>query len=138
VPEENVEIVRRAVDAFVANDFEAWFGVADPAIRLYPRAEEPGVKACYEGWDEMLDYLVNWYSGWEDYTADAERFLDAGDFVVVDMREVGVAEGSGIRIEENFAHAFRIDGGKIVEWRMYGPLEEALDAVRAMESSRRT
>jgi ketosteroid isomerase-like protein len=130
---EDVEIVRRAVDVFAANDFETWFAVADPAIRLYPRAEEPGVKPCYQGWDEMLEYLTNWYSGWEDYTVEAERFLEAGDYVVVDMREVGVAEGSGIRVEENFAHAIRVDGDKVVEWRMYGPVQEALDAVRAIE-----
>src|SRR5512132_830888 len=125
---ENVEIVRRAFDAFRENDFEGWYAVADPEIAVYPRPEEPGVKDRYQGWDEMLDYLVNWYSGWEDYTVDPEEYIDRGDYVVVDVREVGTAQQGGMQVEENFAHAFKLSGGKIVEWRMFGPVSEALSA----------
>lgn len=69
----------------------------------------------YEGWDGMLDYLVNWYSGWEDYTVEAERFIDGGEYVVVDVREVGVAEQSGVRVEENFTHALKLTDGQVIE-----------------------
>jgi predicted dithiol-disulfide oxidoreductase (DUF899 family) len=98
-------------------------------VRLYPRAEEPGVKACYEGWDGVLEYLVNWFGGWQEYEVEPVRYLEAGGHVLVDMREVGIASGSAIRVEETFAHAFEVDAGKIVAWRMYGPMEEALQAV---------
>ena len=64
--QENVEIVRTSRRAFLENDFEAWFAITDPGCKLYPRPEEPGVKQCYEGWDEILGYLVNWYSGWKE------------------------------------------------------------------------
>jgi len=130
---ENVEVIRRAFKAFSENDFEGWFAVASEEIRLYPRREEPGAKDCYEGWDGMLDYLVNWYSGWVDYTAEPERFIDGGEYVVVDVREVGIAEQSGMRVEENFAHAFKIAESQIVEWRMFGPVKEALEAVGLRE-----
>lgn len=130
--QENVEIVRRAVRAFLENDFETWFGLASPGFELYPRPEEPGVKERYEGWDEVLEYLVNWYSGWKEYTAEAERFIDRGDWVLVEMNEVGIAE-SGLRIEQRFAHAFEIKDGKATKWRMFGPLEEALEAVGLSE-----
>lgn len=127
--EGDVDIVRRGFNAFAENDFEGWFAIASPEIRVYPRREEPGVKPCYEGWDEMLDYMVNWYSGWEDYTVEADRFIDAGDYVIVDAREVGIAEQSGVRVEDNFAHAFRVRDGKVTEWRMFGPVDEALAAL---------
>jgi ketosteroid isomerase-like protein len=130
--QENVEIVRRSVQAFLENDFEAWFEATDPGCKLYPRPEEPGVKECYEGWDEMLDYLVNWFSGWKEYTAEPERFIDAGDWVVVELNEVGIAD-SGLRIEQRFAHAFKVEDGKGVEWRMYGPVEEAFEALGLSE-----
>jgi ketosteroid isomerase-like protein len=129
VSRENLEIIRQSFDAFAQNDFEAWFAVASTDIKLYPRREEPGVKPVYNGWDELLEYLINWYSGWEDYTVAAERFIDAGDYVIVDVTEVGIAEHSGARVEENFAHAFKLHDGKIVEWRMYGPVDEALAAL---------
>jgi ketosteroid isomerase-like protein len=126
--QENVEIVRKSVQAFLENDFEGWFATTDPGCRLYPRPEEPGVKECYAGWDEILGYLVNWYSGWKEYTGEPERFIDAGDWVVVEINEVGIAE-SGLRVKQRFAHAFKIEDGKGIEWRMFGPVEEALEAV---------
>lgn len=86
------------------------------------------MKECYEGWDEILGYLVNWYSGWKEYTGEPERFIDAGDWIVVEINEVGIAE-SGLRVEQRFAHAFKIEDSKGVEWRMYGPVEEAFEAL---------
>jgi ketosteroid isomerase-like protein len=126
--QQNVEIVRKGVQAFLENDLEGWFATTDPGCKLYPRPEEPGAKECYEGWDEILEYLVNWYSGWKEYTGEAERFIDAGDWVVVEINEVGIAE-SGLRVEQRFAHAFKVEGGKGIEWRMFGPVAEALEAV---------
>jgi ketosteroid isomerase-like protein len=131
--EESVAVVRRGFKAFVENDFEGWFAISSTEIKLYPPEDEPGVQPCYEGWDEMLDYLVNWYSGWEDYTVEAERFVDAGEWVVVDATEVGIAEQSGVRVEENFAHAFKLKDGKVVEWRMFRHVREALEALGVEE-----
>jgi ketosteroid isomerase-like protein len=130
--QENVEIVRKGMTAFLENDFEAWFALASPGHKLYPRLEEPGVRECYDGWDEVLEYLINWYSGWKEYTGEPKRFIDAGDWVVVEINEVGIAE-SGLRVEQRFAHAFKIEDGKIVEWRMFGPVEEAFEALGLSE-----
>jgi hypothetical protein len=84
VSQENVEIVRNAIHAFLESDFEGWFAVTDP--------------------------------GW----------------VVVELEEIGVAE-SGLRVEQRFAHAIRIEDGKGVEWRMFGPVEEAFEALGLSE-----
>jgi hypothetical protein len=37
------------------------------------------------------------------------------------MREIGVAKQSGLRVEETFAHAFKISEGDVVEWRCSVP-----------------
>jgi ketosteroid isomerase-like protein len=131
--EENVEVVRRGFEAFSQKDFEGWYAVTSRNVKRHPRREEPGVKDSYEGWDGVLDYLVNWYAGWDEYTAEPVRFIDGGEYVIVDVREVGVAEQSGMRVEENFAHAFKVDDRKIVEWRMFGPVEEALEELGLSE-----
>jgi ketosteroid isomerase-like protein len=129
VSDENVAVVREATEAFTALDLERWKGTAADGVELYPRAEEPGVKPVYRGMEGLLEYLGNWYSGWDEYTAEPVEFIDAGEYVVVDFREVGIAKGSGIRVEENFAHAFKVEDGKITEWRMFGPVDEALGAI---------
>jgi ketosteroid isomerase-like protein len=127
--QENVEIVRGGFDAVARGDLEGWLSDVGAKVKVYPRPEEPGVRDSYEGHEGVLEYLANWYSGWESYIVEPERFIDGGDYVIVDVREVGVAEGSGMRVEENFAHAFKVSHGKIVEWRMFGPMQEALEAV---------
>jgi ketosteroid isomerase-like protein len=127
--DHNVALVRRGLEAAQRGEFEAFLELVDPAIRLYPRTEEPGVRSCYEGHDGMVEYLANWYSGWAEYTVAPERFIDAGEYVIVDMREVGVTEQTGMRVEGTFAHAIRLAGGKAIEWRMYGPVSEALEAL---------
>jgi hypothetical protein len=38
-----------------------------------------------------------------------------------------------LRVEENFAHALKVSDGKIVEWRMFGPVDEALEAIGLSE-----
>jgi cysteine synthase len=46
----------------------------------------------------------------------------------MDAREAGVAERSGLLVEEHFAHAFKVADEKVVEWRMFGPVAQALDS----------
>src|SRR6266576_6901629 len=106
--EETVAAVRKGFEAFIESDFETWFALSSPSIKLYPRDDEPGVKPCYEGWEELLEYLGNWYSGWQDYIVEPVQFVDGGDWVIVDAMETGIAAQSGLRVEESFAHAIRI------------------------------
>ena len=63
---------------------------------------------------------------------EPERFIDAGDWIVVEMNEVGIAE-SGLRVEQRFAHAIKIEGGRGTEWRMFGPVEEAFETLGLSE-----
>jgi hypothetical protein len=134
VTRDHVEVVRRGFEAFIGGDLEAWLALSSPNIALYPRVEEPGVRARYDGPEEMLDYLANWYSGWESYEVAPERFFDCGGYVIADVLETGVAKQTGIRIEQNFAHAFAVRDGKVAEWRMFGQVSEAMAALGISES----
>jgi ketosteroid isomerase-like protein len=130
---ENVEFARRAAEAFAANDLEAWLATMSPDIKIFPNPREPGAKARYDGREGALEYVRDWYGGWEEYVVEPTQFIDAGDYVVVATRETGTAKQSGIRVEEEFSHVLRVQDGRTVEWRMFGPLEEALDAVGLSE-----
>jgi ketosteroid isomerase-like protein len=107
----------------------------DPEVRMYPRSEEPGVRTVYEGWDGVMEYLVNWYSQWEDYVVEPVKFLDAGDQVLVVLRERGRMERQDIEIEQEFSHSFRLREGRILEWRHYDSHRQALEAVGLSDAS---
>ena len=130
---ENVEVVRRGLEAFRRSDFEGVFAIFSPEVVVYSNPDEPGAKRRYEGWDGVLEYLSNWFSGWEDYLVEPQEFIDLGDHVVVDAREVGIAEQSGIRVAQGYSHTLKLREGKVVEWRMFGSLKQALDAVARSE-----
>jgi ketosteroid isomerase-like protein len=132
---EDVEVIRQIFKAFTDGDIETWRALTDDDVALYPRAEEPGVRERYDGWDGAVEYLANWYSGWESYTTEAELYIDCDTHVVVDVKEAGVAKQTGIRVEQNFAHAFVVRDGKVSEWRMFGPVSEAMESLGLTEIS---
>ena len=130
---ENVEAVRQGFEAASSGDLGAWFQAADPDIRVYPRSEEPDAADEYRGLDGLMDYLVNWFSQWDEYDFEAIEFVDAGEQVLVVSREHGRVERTGVELEENFTHSFVVRGGKLVEWHMYDSHADALKAVGLSE-----
>jgi ketosteroid isomerase-like protein len=92
VSEENVKIVRRAVDAFNARDRDRMLGLMDPEIEfrsVFERKTYRGLAGMVQ-WREDLDAMMD-----ELHTED-DRFLDAGkDRVVYMYRIVGRGTGSG-------------------------------------------
>jgi ketosteroid isomerase-like protein len=131
--QENVEIVRRTFEASSDGDVGVWFQAADPDIRVYPRSEEPDAADEYRGLDGLMDYLVNWYSQWDDYEIDPIEIIDAGKHVLVVTRERGRVERKGVEVEENFNHSFVLRNGKVVEWHMYDSHADALEALGLRE-----
>ena len=131
--QENVELVRAVAEEAAQGDGAAWLRAMDPDVRLYPRSDEPGVASVYEGWQGVMDYMVNWFGQWESYEFEAVECRDAGDQVLVVMRERGRMEESGIEVEESFSYSFRLRDSRIVEWRHHNSHGEALEAVGLSE-----
>ena len=134
--QENVEIVRRSFKAFTVNDFETLFAGLSPSIVIYSNPEEPEGVRRYEGWDGLMEYLTNWFSGWEDYKVEPNRFLESGDYVVVDAREEGTATHSGIKVEQSYSHAMKLEDGLVIEWRMFNDVNQALEAAGLVDRRR--
>jgi ketosteroid isomerase-like protein len=130
---QDVETLRAVAESGAQGDATAWLRAMDPQVRLYPRSEEPGVRKVYEGWEGVMDYMTNWYSQWEEYEYEPVRFLDAGDRVLVVLRERGRMERDGIEVEKEFSHSFMLRDGRIVEWRHYDSHRQALEALGLSE-----
>ncbi len=125
----DADIVRAAFADAAEGDVAVWFRAADPDIRVLPRPAEPDAADEYRGLDELMDYLVNWYSQWEEYEVEPVEIVDANDYVLAVVRERGRMESTGLEVEEDFSHSFLLRGGKVVEWRMYDSHPEARAAV---------
>src|SRR5438034_10529120 len=114
---ENVEIVRRGVEAYVGGDVDAMLEVADPDVE-WKQVEEPAAARGYEG---VARAMVRWNEMWENPRIEAEEYIDGGDRIVVLIRHRGRGKASGIEIDMASYHLFTVRGGRIVSMHEYGP-----------------
>jgi ketosteroid isomerase-like protein len=130
--QENVEVVRAIYEAFAAGDLGAILGAADPAIRCYDRPDRPGA-GVYTGHDGLLAFRESDREVFENVRYEPSDFIDAGDHVVVRIRQAGRGKASSVPVEEVIANVWRLRDGKCVEVRVYSTEQEALDAVGLRE-----
>jgi uncharacterized protein len=129
---ENVEIVRRAYEAFARGDVEHILAVLDPAVEWHTRDNLPD-SGVYRGPQAVLGWFATWLSAWRDFEIEAEEFIDAGDRVLVVTRQSGKGAGSGAFSEFAETHAWKLRDGKAVEVVEYRTRDEALEAVELRE-----
>ena len=125
--QENVEIVRRCCEAFNRGDHEAALGALDPTIEYDLRHFPDG--RVYHGREGVREAFRIWLGTWEDYRQEQEEFIDAGDEVVVCVREHGRGKGSGLELARATFGVWTLNDGRAVRIRFYGTKVEALAAV---------
>ena len=131
---ENVEIVKKAFDAFARGDTEAILDLSDEEIVIVQPPELPGVPRRHHGREGVLEAFSLWPEQWDDYRVEAmEVVAEAGDHVVVRSRQSGRGKQSGIHVDVEFTFAFTIRDGKVVEWRIFLQESEALAALGLQE-----
>ena len=98
--QENVELVRAAWEAWERGDMEAIFAFYDPEIvwdqTHYGTAEMSGI---YHGHDGIRRFFREWLAPFESYHAHPQEFIDAGEDVVVQIRQGGRGKRSGAEVE---------------------------------------
>ena len=130
---ENVEVVRRSVEAVAAGDWKTVSEVVDPQIEWI---ETPGLgpdAAVYRGIEEARGAMGNWTGMWTDYAFEVHEYLDAGDQVVVLVHESGRGRGTGVSVVRELGQVHSIDGSKVKRVRLYGSWAAALEAAGLSE-----
>lgn len=135
--QENVNIIRRMYDAWMAGDLETVFATYDPQIRLNPDPEAwwVGMDEDYLGHDGMRRYMAGVYEAFTDYRPEVERIIDAGDGRVLTLAvEHGTGRGSGAEVQSaKTAHLWTLQHGKAVRLDLFLDRERALEAVGMSE-----
>jgi ketosteroid isomerase-like protein len=87
MPQEHVEIVRQTYARWARGDFRAGTERYDPYVVLVLWAEFPDARA-YCGAAEIGKYMrEDFLADWKGRRSPAREFLDAGDSVVVRVRQ---------------------------------------------------
>jgi uncharacterized protein len=120
VSQENVDLVRGIYQAFGSGD------VADVLSRLrddivwneaenYPYADGNP----YRGPDAVLGVFGRIAADWDGFTIIPNKFLDAGDTVVVLGRYRGTYKATGRAQNSQVVHVWRIVDGKAASFQQY-------------------
>lgn len=134
--EENVEIVRRVIDAWNRRDIDELVTCTDPETEYvnHPKAVEPGTRRG------IAEVSAVWRSQWEfgNGRFDAvERIFDRGDEVFVLCRMSAAIARSDSRIEESVLLSWRLRGGKMIRFEVLGlgrtEIQTALEAAGLSE-----
>jgi ketosteroid isomerase-like protein len=126
--QENVEIAKRALDAFNRRDLHAFMEIATPDIELFPAmagAVDGGSVRGHEGIETLFGDIRD---TWEEQLVIGDEFRDLGDRVLVLGRIVGRGKASGIPVETPGATINDFRDGKISRVRTYLDHGEALRA----------
>jgi len=129
--EENVELVRRMIDAWNRGDITGWASCLDKEVKWFPLAENPQTEPVH-GVDAVLEFVADWVEPWDELKIEVTRIVDAGDWVVIAGRQTARHEsGAEISMENYVASAFR--DGKVVESRWFMNESDALDVAGVRE-----
>ena len=128
---ENLEVVRRMWEAFLASDFQTALSSYDPNVE-WDGTNLPDGRVG-RGLDAIMDHITRWADMWENWHVEVERVIDAGDDqVVVFIREIGRST-TGLDMDERHGELYTVRDGRIVRRQGFSDPNEALEAVGLRE-----
>ena len=117
--QQDVETVRRGYDAFNRKDIAAVLNLYDPQIEWIEAGGGRSPAGTFRGPQSVANEVFAAVpQNFEEFRADPERFIDAGEHVVVVGRFSGRAR-SGATLDAPFVHVHRLRNGKTVHFQNY-------------------
>jgi ketosteroid isomerase-like protein len=132
VSTDNVEFVRRSMEAFASGDLDAFLAAHRPDTEWRTAADEPNAQT-YRGHDGIRRWVAEISEAWAgrfNDTIEFEDFIDLGDWVVVPWTARLTGRSSGIEVDVSETYAVRVEDGRIVRVDEYRTRDEAIEAVR--------
>jgi ketosteroid isomerase-like protein len=126
--EQNVDLVRRGFEHFVATGEPAWDTLHE---QVEVRDHDIMDGREYRGHADVRRWLFeDWASAWSDYTAEPEEFIDVDDeHVIAVFRIKATGRASGVAIERQDAMVFVVRDHLVTRLDYYNSKQQALNAV---------
>jgi ketosteroid isomerase-like protein len=131
--QQNVEIVRAALEAFEHGDLEGALEFAHidlVSTRVHPDG------SVFHGREGFRRLLAEWLEDFSEWSFRNEEYIDAGDRVIVKQRQWGRGAVSGAPVEADWWMAYTLADGKITRLDIYTNEVEAREATATGGSGR--
>jgi ketosteroid isomerase-like protein len=130
---ENVEVLRRFWETVATSNLDAavagFIDVLAPDIEWHVLLPD----GTYRGREAVLKFLGEFQEAFSAYHVHAEEFVDAGDKVVVVLRERARGRASGAETEHILIQVSTFRDGQIARIDEYSDRAEAFEAVGLAE-----
>jgi ketosteroid isomerase-like protein len=131
--QENVDLIRRGLEAFNSEDMDRILAFAHPDFETEVSAELSTEPDTYRGHDGIRRYFDSFRDAMDEIRFQPERFWDAGQSVVVALRLTAKGRQTEIRVEQRIAQVWSIRDGRAIRLRTYTSIAEALQAAGIQE-----
>ena len=127
--EENVELVRRHIEAWRAQDAARALSYIDLHVVLDVSRTDAIDTTAY-GHEETAELFRRYAGTFEDFWWEVEQLRDLGPGTVLAvLNETGRGKGSGVPVDRPLASLYTLIDGKIVRVTTFSSEEDALEAV---------
>jgi uncharacterized protein len=130
--QENVEIVRAAIDAWNRGD---WGGVVKDAagdFELVPPSQSP-LSAPVRGVDEVRAWAADQQETVGDLSIEIEELIESGESIVALIRLGIRPQGADAEFELRIAHLWTLRNGKLIRCEVFPERNKALEAAGLQE-----
>jgi len=119
--QEHLARVQEALQSFVTTGEPPWDAL-HPEIVVRDHDIMDG--SDYRGHEGFGRWLQDWSAAWSEESIEPEEFLDAGERVLVFIRQRTTGQGSGVALERQDAMLFGFRDGKIASLDYYNSREQ--------------
>ena len=139
--EENVELAKQGFaalnEAYRTGDISPWRRwvecLFDPDV-VVEAGTDTFTEGVWRGHDGAVGFVANQMDVLQGMWTRADEFIDVDDdCLVVGITFGGRARHTGIDVELNPFHVFRLRDGKVLRWRVFQSRADALEAAGLRE-----
>jgi ketosteroid isomerase-like protein len=136
--QKNVELVRTAyeLNLFTATSDQIdrlFHEYADDQFEFRMPPDYPEGTQVFRGRAGVGQVAAMLRDAWGEWRFETERFIDAGDLVVVFARILAKGGASGVPIELETSHVWTVSAGRATSVQFYRDRSEALEAAGLRE-----
>jgi ketosteroid isomerase-like protein len=126
--QENVEIVRRAVDAWNRRDPDLWRTYATADVEWIPASVGAVEGTVYRGYDEVVAGLESVWETWDEVFFEESEIRDLDEAMLWLGRLKLKGATSQIALDQEFAVHFLLRAGKLASIHAFLSARAALEA----------
>jgi ketosteroid isomerase-like protein len=127
--QENVELVRRAIDFFNRGEIDRALEDTDDDFEMDWSNSIGPLKGVYRGRRQVLELWASFWEAWQEVRWDPEEIIDVDETRVILVNHVRMrGKGSGVEVDATGVQLWTIGDGKGQSVKLYQSKEDALAA----------